>query len=343
MASRLRSLWQQIQQHRLLTLVIIVVLIAFIAFTMAVWRFGWDWTGFTGGFSQITTTSTNYGTTTTTVKPPGKTLWDLLQLLIVPIVLAIVAFLFNLATTRNAQKTTQLRDRTDRAIAVDNQRETALQAYLDKMSELLFERHLRESQPEDEVRTIARARTLTVLPRLDTNRKGSLIQFLYEARLIKTSIGSSIIKLKGTDLSGAKLVRANLSQADLSGADLREAVLDWANLSGANLSKTNLSRATLIVINLTGADLSGANLYESNLSEAYLNNADLSVANLENADLKGANLSQADLSGADLREANLSKADLSEANLSRASVTLDQLNRAKSLQGATMPDGSKHS
>src|SRR5260370_33878544 len=181
MASRLRSLWQQMQQHRLLTLVIIVVLIGFIAFVMAVWRFGWDWTGFNGGYSQMTTTSTGHGTTTATVKPPGKTLWDLLQLLIVPIVLAIVAFLFNLATTRNAQKTTQWRDQTDRAIAVDNQRETELQAYLHQMSELLFERHLRESQLQEELRTIARARRLTVLPRLDTNSKVSVIQFLYEA------------------------------------------------------------------------------------------------------------------------------------------------------------------
>src|SRR5260370_20314163 len=250
MASRLRPLWQQMQQHRLLTLVIIVVLIALIAFAIAVWRFGWDWTGFNGGYSQMTTTSTGHGTTTATVKPPGKTLLDLIQLLIVAIVLAIVAFLFNLATTRNAQKTTQWRDQTDRAIAVDNQRETALQAYLDKMSELLFERHLRESQPEDEVRTIARARTLTVLPRLYTNRKGNLIQFLYEARLIKTSTGSSIIKLKGTNLSDANLVRANLSQADLSGADLREAVLDSAHPSLAQLNKTDFSRATLIFLNL---------------------------------------------------------------------------------------------
>ena len=84
MVSRLRSLWQQIQQHWLLSTVIIVVLIAVIAFAMAVWKFGWDWTGFTAGESQITTTSTSHGTTTATMKPAGKTLWDLLQLLIVP-------------------------------------------------------------------------------------------------------------------------------------------------------------------------------------------------------------------------------------------------------------------
>ena len=62
----------------------------------------------------------------------------------------------------------------------DNQRETALQAYIDKMSELLLHEKLRDSAKEDEVRNIARVRTLTILPLLDGNRKSSLLKFLYE-------------------------------------------------------------------------------------------------------------------------------------------------------------------
>ena len=43
-----------------------------------------------------------------------------------------------------------------------------------------------------------------------------------------------------------------------------------------------------------------------------------------------------------LNEADLRGADLSEANLSAAIVTTKQLEKAKSLKGATMPDGSIH-
>src|SRR5437588_6410007 len=101
----------------------------------------------------------------------GKTLWDWLQLLIIPTVLAIGGYIFNLTLSRNEQKSTQLRDQTEREIAADNQREAALQAYLDSMSELLLHENLRNSGAEDEVRKIARVRTLTVLPRLDPKRK----------------------------------------------------------------------------------------------------------------------------------------------------------------------------
>ncbi|MGZ3611524.1 MAG: hypothetical protein ACXVBU_15830, partial [Ktedonobacteraceae bacterium] len=59
----------------------------------------------------------------------GKTLWDWLQLLIIPVVLALGGYLFTYTTGR-----------TEREIASDRQCEEALQAYIDKISELLLEK-----------------------------------------------------------------------------------------------------------------------------------------------------------------------------------------------------------
>lgn len=103
------------------------------------------------------------------------------------------------------------------------------------------------------------------------------------------------------------------------------------------------------IITLFRADLSDANLSDTFLGEADLSNADLSGADLSGADLKltslfRADLSGANLSGADLRVTFLDRADLSGANLSRAAgVTKDDLElQAATLEGATMPDGSKY-
>jgi uncharacterized protein YjbI with pentapeptide repeats len=70
----------------------------------------------------------------------------------------------------------------------------------------------------------------------------------------------------------------------------------------------------------------------------------LSGATLEGADLTGADLSGAWLLEANLLEANLSEASLSEATLyGVAGITNEQLEqRAKSLEGATMPNGQKY-
>jgi len=238
----------------------------------------------------------------------------------------------------------------------DNQRETALQTYIDKMSELLLHEKLRDSAEEDEVRNVARVRTLTVLLRLDANRKSNVLQFLYESGLInkdESIIDLRTVRLRASDLDrviprGAYLSGADLSGADLRGADLhgaffRKADLSGADLSGADLRRADLREADLGAVKLCAADLSGAYLWETDLSGTDLRGADLSGTDLRRADLKGAYLWEADLRGADLSGADLRRANLDGANLSFAKVTQEELDQAKSFKNATMPDGSKHS
>lgn len=83
---------------------------------------------------------------------------------------------------------------------MDNQREGALQEYIDRMSELLLREHLGEVKPEDEeVQKITQVRTLTVLPRLDGRRKRTVLQFLHESNLIDRD--KLLVDLNRTDLS----------------------------------------------------------------------------------------------------------------------------------------------
>jgi uncharacterized protein YjbI with pentapeptide repeats len=72
--------------------------------------------------------------------------------------------------------------------------------------------------------------------------------------------------------------------------------------------------------------------------------ATLSEADLQGADLHEANLAGANLSHAQLREVYLRTANLSHANLEGANVAPGQLTWEVTLKldGATMPDGTKH-
>ncbi len=254
---------------------------------------------------------TGFGPETTEPKQHAKTLWDWLQLLIIPAVLAVGGYVFTYTTSRN-----------------DRQREAALKEYFEKMSELLLHENLRHSDPDAEVRKIARVWTLTVLQRLDEYRKGSVIQFLYESGLIDE--GKSIIDLSGADLIKASLVALVLTNANLSRTNLMGADFMGAHLAGANLSET-----TLIGANLTSADLTGANLIDASIGLRRYAGDELIITSLYIANLANANLSGARICGADLRCANLRGADLTSTL-----ITEKQLNQAKSLKSATMPDGS---
>lgn len=357
------------QMGKRLRVLLFACAILFVGFVVAGYWFNWTWTGFAGQHSST------------------KTFWDWLQLLgllAVPTVIGIGAWMF---TTKYVS--------VFEAGNIDNQREEALQAYINEMLKLLLVHDLRRAS-DDEVRKVAGVRTLTVLRKLDAVRKASVLQFLQEADLVNKD--TCLVELEGVDLSGARL-----NGVKLEGVNLREVNLSGANLNGAHLGRTNLRGARLSAAYLNDADLSKADLSETdlseanlgwgvlsgptgsrillgpaNLSEANLHGARLNSANLRGTNLRGANLSgiqpggarlsganlsevdlsDVDLSDVDLSEANLSNAKLNGANLSGANltgtnlsgadlrgakgITDELLGKAKTYEGAIMPDDSEH-
>jgi Pentapeptide repeats (8 copies) len=250
--------------------------------------FEWKWTGF-----------------------PKRTPWDWLDLLIIPVVLAIVGYWFN-------------RQQQSREFAIAEQRSQheTLQAYLDQMAPLLTDekRPLRRARPGDHLSVVAWAWTKTVLRRMGRVHKGNVLRFVNEAGLINKH--SPVFHLSGADLHGADLRNSTLTDANLHRADLSEADLREADLRGADLR---------------GADLRGADLSEAKLNGAILNKAQLGSARVSVV-LPDGGTEPAEPNPADLR-----RADLSQANLQWAEGwTREQLDQAKSLKSATMPDGRQY-
>lgn len=262
-------------------------------------------------------------------RPDFSNVLDWLLLLVTPLVLLLLAVWFYSISRRDA-----------RAIAADQTREMALQAYFESITKLLLEQNLLASQEGDEVYTLAHTRTVTLLPQLDPRRKLRLIQFLSEAQLI------TVIDLHGADLQEVNLSYMALSGANFSGADFSRADFSKANLSKADFSQANFSEANLSGADLSKARLQGAYLSKANLTEAYLSTADLGSAVLSEANLTGANLTSANLQRADLSYAILSRTNLIVADLSRATLTEADL-RWASLSGAdlngTILDGADFS
>src|SRR5215203_2540972 len=145
----------------------------------------------------------------------GMTVRDWLDLLVVPLALVVISFLFTTQQDQRQQRIENQRAEAERKLATQRAQDEALQAYLDQMSTLMLEKDLRNSEEDSEVRTLARARTLTVLRRVDTSRKAEIMQFLVEATLV-TRVGESapVIELSRADLGDADLILANLSGAN---------------------------------------------------------------------------------------------------------------------------------
>lgn len=149
-------------------------------------------------------------------------------------------------------------------------------------------------------------------------------------------------RLQKTDLSDETLSPRKLTMRD-SRITIQKGREHWWPVV-TELTVSNLRHAVLQNAQLDNACLGGADLSHADLREAILTKATFLRANLKEADLRAAKLSEADLRRANLYKANLRGAYLRGANLSEAAgITNGELEKvAASLEGATMPDGSKH-
>jgi hypothetical protein len=77
MGAGFRSWWQQIQTHPVVSVLIAFIIALIVLVILGGYLVHWDWTGFNGDNKS------------------GKTRWDWMQLLFIPVVLTIAGFWFN--------------------------------------------------------------------------------------------------------------------------------------------------------------------------------------------------------------------------------------------------------
>jgi hypothetical protein len=187
-----------------------------------------------------------------------KTLWDWLQLMVIPLVLAGVAFALNAFQNERDQSREDRRAAEQAKKTIEDQREATLRTYISDMSDLLLEHGLATKNPPSSTRTVAHLLTLTALRRLDGQRKGVVVQFLSDSQLIANWPGDRV------NVYASPVV-------DLDGADLRGVVLDDAYL-------------------IDGAAFANADLRRAHFRNSYVRRPDFSSADLRGADFTNARL-----------------------------------------------------
>lgn len=184
----------------------------------------------------------------------GRTLWDWLPLMAMPMVVGLATLLINSA---------------QQSIANDRAAEAAFQQYIDRVTALILTPP--DSAAPETVNAIGRAHTVAVLRLVEGERAGRVLAFLAETDLL----ARFSIPFEGIDLTGAELKDIRFGPADFEGAILPNADLEGVECQGADFESADL----------TGADMKGANLRGAEFERTQLARADLSGANLRGADL----------------------------------------------------------
>ena len=315
-------------------LTIIYIFVQHFVFGNTAWA---DWTGFreyTGSIAK---------------EDRGKTLWDVLELVIIPVGGALIAYFFNKSLKENEQRLIDERVKIEREILIDQQREIALQSYMMTMHNLIEKNDPCHSLPGDEIRNFVTTITQSTLNKLDGKRKGLVIKFLYGANFLyrKDPIVSleysdlSDIDLSNTDLESinfklATLKNANFYQTKLKNASFEKVFLDSTKFYSTNLNNADFSYAYGENVIFDLAVLSNANLENSYFPKASFDSADLTDANFEYAYLKSTRYFWSELTNTNFRSAILLEADFLNSYEKNTNFEYARLNNA------IMPDGKKY-
>lgn len=248
----------------------------------------------------------------------NKTVWDWLQLIIIPTALAVSALLFNQLNAWKERETvearrlqeqdmSQQRYEQDQTLAKDMQCANVFQHYCDLMISLSLDRSFFTSREGDVVRLVGRDQTILALMQIDGRRASFLFQILREAQSLDAE--HPLIDLNNADFSKVQWLDSSLShlvlhhirfrKACLQGCEFNEIVWHDIDFHQADLRQTSFVNAQITNVDFTGADLRGVNLYGATIINARWDGANLEGANLLEANLEGANLEGANLQASD--------------------------------------------
>ena len=202
-----------------------------------------------------------------------KPIWDWLELLLIPLLLALLGWFITWKNNKN-----------EREITKNKSLQESFDSYLEFMSKLILENDMANSD-DHKVPIIARARTINFLDSADSEKRGLVLQFLAETNLICAP--NPIINLNGINLNKTKLRNIRLEKISLKGVHLKNCDFKGANLKGSdftssNFENCNLSNSNLENSNLTYADMENVNLTNGNLVKATIDGTNFKQAKMEN-------------------------------------------------------------
>lgn len=221
-----------------------------------------------------------------------KTLWDWLDLLIVPTSIGIIGWIYKDYEKKKEEKK-----------QIENTNNEIFNNYIKNISELILKNNLLESNKN--AANLARTLTIVALENLDGERKGQILQFLKESDVLQK----------------VELLGANFKNSDLQGIVLKNQIFKGIDFSNSNFQNSFLD----------GTQFISCNLSSSNFSNSSLLNVDFNYSNLcdsilKNNDLESVKFNCAEMHNADLRNSTIKKAQIEEITKFNKSIKLTYIN-----------------
>jgi len=223
---------------------------------------------------------------------PAKTLFDWLKILILPLSLGLLSWLYKEDEKAKEKKK-----------EVNKNKKEAYDSFVDGITNLIKDHGLSSSSPTAETRALALNKLNSALDEVDELIKGQIIQFLYQSNLIDSNpklilLGANFspvildgIILVDSEIKGAYFQNSSIKEAKLNNACFDSCHFENSDLSNSHVVKTDFSYSNLKGCKLCGMDLTSVNFEGANLSNADLRDSKIKQGQLDSIiDKKGIKL-----------------------------------------------------
>lgn len=229
----------------------------------------------------------------------GKTSWNYLEMIVIPLFLAITIGIINYRMNEKQVEIQKFINNSQLEIQRNIRNQASLEKYLEEIGKLITVCRSNEScNYESNQSNLVRAWTITISRILDSTEKVLVLNYLYESKLIgfdRPNIEKKII-FDSFDKDPPEYIQC------------KEPIV---LLNKTNFEKINIQNINLTCISLLEVNLTKSNFSNSNLSGAFLYKANLKESNFLNSNLSGVFFYKADLRGANFSESNLTKSNFS--------------------------------
>jgi hypothetical protein len=223
-----------------------------------------------------------------------KQIFNFISAVFIPILLAVFTVILTLQqeSIAKANRDVDLRIAAEQQqqnleLAIDEQSNAQLVAYIHEISDLLLVNNF--SLNKKILTSIVRPKTLSALRQLDVTRKGYLLRFLHESRLINVS-NPPFLSLQDAEFN---YIHIGLLKGSI---DMRRVSFSGGYFDNSSFTSISFGYSDFSYSSLCGASFDVVSFDYVKFNNALLKEADFNVSPVYKADFTGANMINAKIS-----------------------------------------------
>lgn len=280
----------------------------------------------------------------------SKTLWDWLQLLLVPIILILGGFWLNRSESRHSLEMQKSINDTNLSIEKERFEDGILNSYINDIAQMIINSDTAKLRT-NRIMAVYKIKTLTTLNRLNSERRNYLIQFLVDSKMLNywdflsdfknihvsgiffNDVSFDDFKFIGSSISSSRFFSCSIQSSKSSHSDFTSSMFNDMKINIFDISSSKFIQSSLVKVIFSECKIKDSKFYGSKIQHSSLGNStiessDLSCSTISNTNFSDTKFYCCDFIRSSIKDSSFIDVDFWNVNFSNTeliNVTIENL------------------